>query len=279
MILAPIDPVSLSHVAMPLGATAGDLWGWSPQIRVDFHPTVGSTGLLVQFGILRPQFGDTRLEAFPAADTAIDLGSSGLGERSTQPFYQGRFAVMPDILGRKGTIGVSGHWGEEQIGVDHTLKSSAGALDLDIPITHYFTVRGEAFTGSNLIPFGGGINQGAALLAAPVATAPPLSIRAIHSRGGWGELTVIPDRSNKNVLYVGAGTDQPQKSTLLPGTTRVENTFLWASYFRKLSDNVTAAVEWSQWRFYTVTFTNNVLGPVGPDNKANVVNVSFAYQF
>ncbi len=279
MILAPLDPVSLSHVAMPLGATAGNLWAWSPQVRVDYHPMVGSTGLLFQVGVLRPQFGDTRLEAFPAAGTSIDLTSSGLGERSTQPFYQARFAVSPPLLGRTATIGVSGHYGMEQIGVDHNLTSSAGAVDLHLPLTHYFTLRGEAFTGSNLIPFQGGIDQGAAVLAAPVTTAPPLTIRGIRSSGGWGELTVIPDHSNKNVVYAGAGTDQPQNSTLLPGTTRVENTFLWASYFRKLTDNVTAAIEWSQWRFYTVTFTNNLLGPVGPDNKANVLNVSFAYQF
>jgi hypothetical protein len=37
MILAPLDPVSLSHVGVPLGATAGDLWGWFPWSYWDFQ--------------------------------------------------------------------------------------------------------------------------------------------------------------------------------------------------------------------------------------------------
>src|ERR1035437_3473590 len=46
MILAPLDPVSLSHVGVPLGATAGDLWGWFPQARMDWSSKMGNTGLL-----------------------------------------------------------------------------------------------------------------------------------------------------------------------------------------------------------------------------------------
>jgi hypothetical protein len=42
---------------------------------------------------------------------------------------------------------------------------------------------------------------------------------------------------------------------------------------------VTLAIEWSNWQFRTVTFTNNIAGPPGDASKANVVNVSIAYQF
>ena len=96
MIIAPLDPVSLSHVGVPLGATAGDLWGWFPQARMDCSAKMGNTGMLVQFGVLRPQFGDTRLEArrHRARDRS---GSSGLGERTSQPFYQGRIAISPPM--------------------------------------------------------------------------------------------------------------------------------------------------------------------------------------
>lgn len=80
-ILAPLDPIALSHVAMPLGATAGDLWAWMPQVRVDVMHKFGDTGLLFQGGILRPSFGDPRLETPPTASTSVDVGTSGLGER------------------------------------------------------------------------------------------------------------------------------------------------------------------------------------------------------
>jgi len=105
MILAPLDPVSFSHVGVPLGASAGDLWGWFPQARVDWSTTMGKTGLLMQFGVLRPQFGDTRLEAAPTSGSIFDLGSSGLGERSSQPFYQGRIAISPPIRKTTATFG------------------------------------------------------------------------------------------------------------------------------------------------------------------------------
>ena len=275
MILAPLDPISLSHVALPLGATAGDLWAWLPQVRVDVRPSI----FVLQAGVLRPQFGDSRLETPPAASTSLDTGASGLGERSTMPFFQGRVAIEPHMFGSKASIGIAGHTGRERIGVDRTLPSKAVALDASVPVTHHFIARGEFFNGSNLIPFQGGIDQGAAVQAAPVATAPPLAIQAIHSKGGWAEATILPDSRGRNAVYLGLGTDQPKVSTLLPGSTRVENTFYWISYFRKLTDNVTAAVEWSQWHFHTTTFTAGVVGPKGPDNKADVVNVSFAYQF
>jgi hypothetical protein len=90
--------------------------------------------------------------------------------------------------------------------------------------------------------------------------------------------------SGKDTLYFGAGTDDPKNSNLLPGSggsTRAKNSFLWASYFRKITNEVTLAAEWSYWDFRTISFVNN-----NPDRRskgatgtANVVNISLAYQF
>lgn len=278
MILAPLDPVSLSHVGVPLGATAGDLWGWFPQARMDWTHNLGSTGLLVQLGVLRPQFGDTRLEAPPASGSVIDLGSSGLGERSSQPFYQARVALSPKIGSRTATFGVSGHFGEEKIGVDRNLQSWATAVDMRLPIAAHFILRGEGYAGSNLIPFQGGIFQGAALLGS--LNVPGNKIQRIGDGGGWLE-AIVPMNSGKDTLYFGAGTDDPKNRNLLPGSTRAKNSFLWASYFRKITNEVTAAFEWSYWDFRNIAFVNNnptreVKAPTG---TANVFNISLAYQF
>jgi hypothetical protein len=277
-ILAPLDPISLSHVAAPLGATAGDLWAWLPQARVDVSHTIGNTGLLLQAGILRSQFGDPRLETAPAASTSLDVSSSGLGERSTQPFYQARFAVSPRVRGHKATLGIAGHYGKEKIGVDSSLSSWAVAFDADVPVDSHIVLRGEAFKGVNLIPFQGGIDQGVALVASATAGAPP-QIQNIHASGGWGEVTILPTNSGKNAFYVGAGVDNPNVDDLLPGSTRAKNLFIWGSYFRKLTDSVTLAAEWSNWQFETVTFVKNVPSAVSSPNKANVLAVSLAYQF
>jgi len=278
MILAPLDPVSLSHVGVPLGATAGDLWGWFPQARMDWSSKIGKTGLLVQLGVLRSQFGDTKLEPAPTSGSVIDLGSAGLGERSTQPFYQGRIAISPPVRKNSATLGVSGHFGEEKIGVNRNLQSWALAVDMRLPVDPHFILRGEGFAGSNLIPFQGGIVQGAAILG----TLGTLGdrIQRIGDGGGWLE-AIVPMNSGKDTLYFGAGTDDPKNRNLLPGSTRAKNSFLWASYFRKITNEVTAAFEWSYWDFRTIQFVNNDPNreAKGPTAAANVFNISLAYQF
>src|SRR5712692_827500 len=175
---------------------------------------------------------------------------------------------MPKIRGTAATFGVSGHYGKESVGVDRELNSWAVAFDGSATVDPHIVLRGEAFTGTNLIPFQGGIQQGAAVLAAPVATNPPLLIQTIDAHGGWAELTVLPTLSGKDAVYFGAGTDKPKVGTLLPGSGRAENTFIWLSYFRRLTGSVTVATEWSNWRFKTVSFVNNAPGPVSGASTA-----------
>jgi hypothetical protein len=67
--------------------------------------------------------------------------------------------------------------------------------------------------------------------------------------------------------------------TLLPGSTRQRNAFYWASYFYKITKDVTAAWEWSNWQFATTGFTGNTPGPKGAIGRANVFNLALAYSF
>jgi len=122
MIISPLDPISLSHVAIPLGASAGDLWAWLPQLRVENRHKFGAITALFQAGILRPSFGDPRLGDQAASGlinstltgNAIDT-FSGFGERGGQPFYQARLAISHPINGRNATVGAGGHYGRERI--------------------------------------------------------------------------------------------------------------------------------------------------------------------
>ena len=275
-ILAPLDPVSLSHVAIPLAATAGNLWAWLPQVRLDATHKFGNASTLFQFGILRPSFADPRLGDLPNPGTSLD--TPGLGERATHPFYQSRVAVSYPLNGSNLTVGASGHYGRERIGATRTLDSWAFAIDYAVPLHRRLTWRGENFVGSNLVPFQGGIIQGVAVLQ--VGNAPPTRFNRIGAGGGWSELIIKATGDNKNIFYLGVSEDDPRDKHLLTGSGRSRNAMAWASYFRRLSDNVTAALEWSNWQFKTRGFVGGgVAGPQGPSGTANVFNLALAYQF
>ena len=183
IIISPLDPVSLSHVAVPLGYAAGDLFGWLPQVRVDYSHNFGKTGTLFQFGLLRPSFGDPRLGDDPTSGITLTT-ASGAGERAGQPFYQTRFAVSRPMQGSAATIGVGGHYGKEIVGATQNMDSWAVTMDFRVPVLSRLVFRGEAYTGSNLVPFGGGVIQGVAAVTAPApvpAGAPTLLHRFTQS--------------------------------------------------------------------------------------------------
>jgi hypothetical protein len=281
IIISPLDPVSLSHVGVPLGYSAGDLFGWLPQVRVDYNHKFGNTGTLFQIGVLRPTFGDPRLGDEPAASISLDSATTGsFGERASHPFYQARFAVSHPMSGSTATIGAGAHYGSELVGfagsTDHKVDSWAFTVDFRVPIVPKVILRGEAYMGSNLVPFGGGAIQG---VAAVPGTAPGslTLIRPIGDGGGWAELTFLATR--RNVFYVGASTDDPKNRELLPGTTRQKNSFVWGSYFRKITNEVTVAAEWSNWQFHTIGFVGNTPAARGAFGRGNVVNIALAYQF
>lgn len=301
IIISPLDPVSFSHVGVPLGYSAGDLFGWLPQLRFDYNHKFGNTSALFQIGILRPAFGDPRLADEPTTTitatagtttttsttggTALDTTSSGFGERGGHPFYQARVAVSHPMSGSTATIGAGAHYGSELVGfvaatsTDHRVDSWAFTVDFRVPIISKVILRGEGYIGSNLVPFGGGVIQGVAAVvnAAAPAVSPLTLIRPIGDGGGWAELTFLATR--KNVFYAGASTDDPKNRELLPGTTRQKNSFVWASYFRKITNEITLAAEWSNWQFHTEAFTGNTPAGRGAYGRGNVYNIALAYQF
>jgi len=196
------------------------------------------------------------------------------------PFFQARAALSHPMNGSTATVGLGVHYGREVAGLTRHPDSWVSALDFRIPVHSRLILRGEGYAGSNLIPFQGGIDQGVAV----VATTPPQPqtylIKKVGDAGGWGEFTIRVTKDDKNHLYFGAGTDDPVIHTLLPGSGRSKNTFYWASYFHKLTNDVTVALEWSNWQFRTINFTpGNVPLPRNPVGRANVFNLAFAYTF
>jgi hypothetical protein len=207
--------------------------------------------------------------------SAVDSTFSGFGERARQPFYEARVALSHPWAGRTATVGFSGHYGREQVGAEKGIDTEAISVDLTLPVFKYLIFRGEGFSGANLVPFDGGIEQGVAFT--PATSTVPANFRKIGDIGGWAEF--ISPVTPKDILYAGAGTDDPRDRNLMPNSNRSKNTFVWASYFRKLTPDVTLAAEWSFWDFRTRNFNGPNLGPRATSGRGNVVNIAIAYQF
>ena len=215
-IFAPLSPASFSHFAVPLGAGGGNPWMRLPQLRAERTVALGdTTRLLVQAGVLRPLGGGDA----PAAGSLADLPSLS-GERSGQPFYESRVAVMGARHGRPQAIGASVHYGRERVEPD-TLNTWGIALDMNAVLHPNATLSGELWTGSNLDTFQAGIIQGVSIAGSRIVP--------VDARGGWVQLALMP--APLWTIHAGAGVDAPDTEGLSAAVTRTRNLVLWGNAF------------------------------------------------
>jgi hypothetical protein len=199
-LIAMVNPVSLASVGTPGFAGAGNLWLWLPQIRAGLE-TGGKISIGIQGAVLAPTSGDPA----NAFDTDNDVA-----EHSSRPYLQGRVHVRWGADDMAGDIGVGVHQGWFAAKGDSLLTSSAVAVDMLLPLTKWFEIRGEAFQGQALKGLGGGgIGQSFGLNGVPV-----------HTSGGWAQVNFKP--STRVLLGAGYGVDDPRDSDLGPGS-RLKN--------------------------------------------------------
>jgi hypothetical protein len=266
MIFAPVNPLSLSAAGIPLFAAGGNLWSRLPQVRGEWK----TKRLLLQGGILAPQTGDFNSAFF------YQPGSGALSET---PFVQGRAALtLANFAESKkvATIGVSGHWGQSRVltPVDRTLDSNGIALDFVLPFGSLLTVQGEAFTGTNLGGFQGGVFQGLVMDGAvvgpggtPVLDGP----RALDTAGGWVQVLVALTKTV--TVHGGFGTDDPDDADFFTVTrreSRLENTAISFGFQHKASAQIAWGVEYRR-------LDTKYL--IAGDKDAGHINAAFTFTF
>src|SRR5487761_1899502 len=100
-------------LATPALSYAGNLWSWTPQVRIEHRIALSETSsLLVQGGILDSLSGDP-------ADSGIERTDSR-GEESGQPAYAVRVAWSRRTFGQNFTLGVGGFYGCQNWGLSRT---------------------------------------------------------------------------------------------------------------------------------------------------------------
>ena len=207
---SPNSPTSFASLAIPALSYAGNLWGWVPQIRVEHRIALGEeSSLMFQAGILDPLSGEVPgvvASTMPANNPATGYYRlAGPGEASRQPAYATRIAWTRDIFGRPLRVGVAGYYSRQDYGFNRNVDGWAAMSDVELPLSHRFSLSGKLYRGRALGGVYGGIGRSVLFSGDP--TIASTQVQALNSVGGWAQLKYRP--ANKWEFNAAFGMDNP----------------------------------------------------------------------
>ena len=178
LFISPNSPTSFASLLVPSFGYAGNLWSWTPQVRLEHKFNFADDqNVSVQAAILdnvtgEPSYGSHRL---PQA-----------GEASGLPAYAARTAWTKDVSGRPLTLGAGGYYSRQNWGSGWIADGWAAVGDWRIPLSSRFEFSGEAYRGRAVGGLGGGIGQSVLISANPTNFAP--DFLPLNSVGGWSQV-------------------------------------------------------------------------------------------
>jgi outer membrane murein-binding lipoprotein Lpp len=199
---SPNSPTSFATLAIPALSSAGNLWAWVPQIRVEHRVALGDeSSLLFQGGILDPVAGEV---------PATSYRQAGPGEASRQPAYGTRIAWTRNVFGQPLRVGVGGFYSRQDYGYSRNVDGWAGMTDIELPLSHVLTLSGKLYRGRAL----GGLYaaSGQSVLFEGDPTMDNTTVRGLNTVGGWAQLKYRP--VNKWEFNAAFGMDNPFASDL-----------------------------------------------------------------
>lgn len=198
LFFAPLAPTSLASVAVPALAYAGNLWSWTPQLRVERRMAL-SDGSDISFkaGILDSLTGQIPNVQYVRQPSA--------GEASGQPAYATHVSWNGKASERNMTIGVGGYYGRQNWGVDRKVDSWAAVADWDLPLGQWFALSGEFYRGRAIGGLGGA--TGRSVVFSSSLQDPAALVSGLNSAGGWTQLKFTP--LSKLEFNAAFGEDSP----------------------------------------------------------------------
>jgi len=195
---SPLSPTSFASLGYPEFADAGNLWTWTPQVRVEHRLNVSeSDRLLLQGGILDPLSGEAPASQFYRAPDG--------GEQSRVPAVGSRLAWTHGAGDHALSLGIGGYYSRQNYGAGRTTDAWAGTADWNVPLGNHFALSGEFYRGRAL---GGlGAAQGRSVIFDGPASNPYSDLIGLNTIGGWTQLKF---KANEAVEFNAAfGEDNP----------------------------------------------------------------------
>jgi hypothetical protein len=179
LFISPLSPTSFASLATPAFAYAGNLWGWTPQVRVEHRFDLpNQQTVTLQGGVL------DNLDWEPPLDPYFR--SAQAGEHSGRPAFAVRSAWSRPVFEHPLSFAVAGYYSRQNWAWDRYVDAWAGMTDWQIPIVRRLTLSGEFYRGRGVGGLGAGI--GRAVLFGGSAWSPSTPIRGLDSAGGWSQL-------------------------------------------------------------------------------------------
>jgi hypothetical protein len=267
LFLAPLSPTSIATLAIPAFAYAGNLWSWTPQLRVEHHFTVSDhSSLLWQGGILDALSGETPPSQFYRYPT--------WGENSGQPAYATRLAWTESVGGQNIVAGVGGYYDRQNWGLGRTIDAWAGTADLTVPLGNRFEFTGQFYRGRATGGLGGGIAQ-SVLWVGPFED-PATEVYGLDSIGGWAQLKY---KATSKLQFNGAfGQDNPFASDMRQNggsqpyypSPLSKNQSVMGNFLYQPKSDIVLSLEYRRLKTYSLDSTAN---------SANIINMSVGYIF
>jgi hypothetical protein len=197
LFFAPLTPTTLSSLAIPALSYTGNLWSWTPQVRIEHRFALSeSSALRIQAGILDSLTGDVPQQSYRYPS---------VGEESGQPAYATHIGYSRRIFGKDLSVGIGSYYGRQNWGFGRAVDGWAGVTDVTVPLGEFLDFSGEFYRGRAVGGLGGGVGQ-SVLLSGSIYN-PGTAIYGLDSTGGWLQLKFKP-KANFEVNFA-YGQDQP----------------------------------------------------------------------
>ena len=263
---APLTPTTLSSLAIPALSYTGNLWSWTPQVRIEHRFALSeNSALRIQAGILDSLTGDIPQQSYRYPS---------VGEESGQPAYATHIGYSQRIFGRDLNVGIGGYYGRQNWGFGRAVDGWAGVTDVTVPLGEFLDFSAEFYRGRAVGGLGGGVGQ-SILLSGPIYN-PATAVHGLDSTGGWLQLQFKP-KPNFEVNFA-YGEDVPfarelklfPASALYYGYSISRNQSPFVNFIYRVRSDVLFSMEYK--RLQTNALNSNA-------NIANRLVMSLGYAF
>ncbi|HXX18276.1 MAG TPA: hypothetical protein VEJ46_02635 [Candidatus Acidoferrum sp.] len=268
LFISPLAPSSVASLAEPALSYSGELWSWTPQVRIEHRLEFSeASDLLLQAGILDSLSGQTPASEYQQVPQ--------IGQTTRQPGYAARLAWTHRLLGRSFTLGEGGYYARQDWGLSRKVDAWAATTDWTFPIFQKWDLSGQFYRGRAVGGLGGGIG-GSIVSNGPIAS-PATQVHGLDSMGGWAQLEF---RATSKLEFNEAfGQDNPEGSEIRNSSWGQQNYFspwlarnqTWlANFIYRPRSDVLLSLEYRHLRTFTT-----VSEPYSADHVNMSVGVLF----